>query len=177
MMKKINFDESMYKNINGVCQNNKNEQVMFFAGKVENDGVNFLPSTFKWLNNQELDKNENGTFANETVFAKYVLDMKNKGMDSILMLKSHLCEEGVNDFMFSSLSKEDLESAKKELLIAQFNNVDYYNAISTGKKIYFWSINNNNFTPTPINCYIDGKIVDNKIPSTLQELFDAIKTK
>ena len=74
------------------------------------------------------------------------------------MVHSHYSKFKSLEFMYGDLSDEDEEVSKKLRLLCNKYEIDYYDGITTGTRIYFWSTKGNN--PRLLDCYIDNKKVN-----------------
>lgn len=176
MGKAISIEKKLYEDINGVVLHNPKEQMMLFGGKTVGDSIIISPKSLKWFTENEIIYRD-GKYAtiDEGLLVRSVLNICNMGYDSIFLIHSHKSENKMEDFLNGSLSNNDLKNSKKIFLICQFKNVKYFDGVSTGKSIYFWSIDNEFLKPVQINCYVDGKEITGRVPNTIQELIDVIQ--
>ena len=179
MGKAISIDKKLYENINCVVSHNDNEQMMLLGANTINDKIVIDSGSLKWFSEKEIIYHDGENFSiDEGLLVKNFMQIADSGHDSVIMLHSHPgCINAYDDFIYGSLSETDVETSKKLLLVCQFKNVNYYDAISTGNHIYFWSIDNENMIPKQLNCYIDGELVKSRVPSTIQELVDVVRRK
>lgn len=175
MQYKIDFDKKLYDSINVVAENNENEQIMLIGGSIVNGHIRVDTNSFKWFNDEEVLHRDNESIdINEETLVKSATNIVKEGYNAIFMIHSHPCKNAYDDFVYGSLSDDDLKNSKKLLLVCQIQNVKYFDGIATGKHIYFWSIDNENLVPIQVPCYVDGELIKTKVPATLSELFSAI---
>lgn len=176
MKKIISIDRKFYDAINGVVKNNSKDQIMVVGGRTVNDNIVVDKSSLKWFTEKELLLKEDGSYTiEEGLLVRVIMDIGKTGHDSVFLIRSHHCENKLDDFLYGSLSSEDLGNSKKMFLICQFQNLQFFDAISTGSNIYFWSIDNEFLKPVQVLCSVDGEILRNKVPDTMQELVDVIR--
>lgn len=175
MQYKIDFDKKLYDSINVVAENNENEQIMLVGGNIVNDRIHIDSSSFKWFTDKEVIYRDNESIdINEGTLVKSAVNLAKEGYDAVFMVHSHPCENAYDDFVYGSLSDEDLKNSKKLLLVCQIQNVKFFDGIATGKHIYFWSIDNENLIPVQVPCYLDGELIKTKVPATLSELLSVV---
>lgn len=177
MMKgSVYIDRKTYDNINCIAANNENEQMMVFGGVQDGDKVTIDSSTIKWFSRRELiSQDSESVEVDEGVLVQTIMNILARGKcNSIVMVHSHPCATPLDDFLYGSLSSEDIVNSKRLLLICQFMNVKYFDGVSTGSHIYFWSLNNENIVPEQLSCYVDNVLVPSKVPGTIQELVDIV---
>ncbi len=171
----VHFDKKLYDSINVVAENNDKEQIMLVGGKVVNGEVKIDTSSLKWFTDKEVVHRDSESIdINEGVLIKSASNIAKMGNGAIIMIHSHPCKNAYDDFIYGSLSDDDLKNSKKLYLISQFQNVKYFDGIATGQHIYIWSIENENLIPMQVPCYVDGELIKTKVPATLSELFSAV---
>lgn len=179
MADSVNIQKKLYDSINNVAFHNPNEQ-MFILGANNISGIiNVDRYSMKWFTDKELTYHDGETLTiSENLLVRTIMDISSRGYDSIIMIHSHPgCTNAYDDFLYGSLSDEDIETSKKLLLICQFKNIGYYDGICTGRHIYFWSIDNENMIPRQLNCYVDGNLVRSRVPGTVEELIHVVRGK
>lgn len=171
----VHFNKKLYDGINVVAENNEKEQIMLVGGKVVNGEVLIDSNTLKWFTDREVIYRDSESIdINEGVLVKSAMNIAKMGNGAVIMIHSHPCKTAYDDFIYGSLSEDDLKNSKKLYLISQFQNVKYFDGIATGQHIYIWSIDNENLIPTQVPCYVDEKLIKTKVPATLSELFSAV---
>ena len=176
--KSVYIDKKTYDGVNGIAINNKKEQMMLFGGIVEDSAVKIDSNSIKWFTEKELVHHDDESVEiDEGLLVKSIMDLSKNGYDAVFMVHSHPCETTFDDFLYGSLSSQDMVNSKRLYLVCQFQNVKYFDGISTGQHIYFWSIDNDNLTPVQMNVYVDNELVNDKVPGTIQELLDVIISK
>jgi hypothetical protein len=177
MNNSVYVENKLYDGINQLASNNPKEQLMLFGGNTKNGNVYIDFDSIKWFTENELEYNDTESVAiDQKVLVSAIVSLRKRGYDSVIMIHTHPCENDFDDFLYGSLSEEDVGNSKKLLLICQFQNVSFYDGVSTGKSIYFWNINNESLIPKHMDCYVDGKLVEKAVPGTIQELFQMIKS-
>lgn len=178
MEKAVYMEKQLYDKINQVAFSNEIEQLMLFGGRIKDNSVNLDSDTIKWFSKNELVYQDGESFEiDEGVLVRSIMSLCEKGYDAVFMIHSHHCDTKFDDFMYGSLSEDDIKNSKRLYLICQFKNIKFFDGIATGQHIYFWSIDNDKMIPTQMSCYIDNELVNSRVPGTIQELFEMIMKK
>lgn len=172
----VYIDKNTYDSINRVSAFNDNEQMMVFGGVQNGDKITIDSSTLKWFTRRDFIPLDDESFEiDEGALVDTIMNILNKKhYNTIVMIHSHPGVKAYDDFMYGSLSSDDLAKSKRLLLICQFMNVRYYDGVSTGRHIYFWSLDNEKIIPEHLSCYVDNVLVPSKVPGTIKELVDII---
>ena len=172
----VKIDKSLYDKVNRVAANNKKEQMMLFGCNIVDDKLIIDSDSIKWFTSDELVYQDDETVEiDEGLLVDKIMELNNKKYNSVIMLHSHPCDTIFDDFLYGSLSEADIVNSKKLLLICRFMNIRYFDGVSTGKHIYFWSIDNDKMLPVQMSCYVDNDLVDSRVPGTIQELVDLLR--
>ncbi len=177
MSNSVYVEKRLYDGINQIAANNPKEQMMLFGANYNNGDFRIDFDSIKWFTAKELEaQDEESITIDQKLLVTSIINLRQKGYDSVVMIHTHSCENEFDDFLYGSLSEEDLKTSKKLLLQCQFQHVKYFDGISTGKSIYFWSIDNENLVPVHMDCYVDNKLINKRVPGTIEELFEVIKS-
>ena len=167
----------LYDGISQIAANNPKEQMMLFGGNVQNGDLRIDFNSVKWFTEKELEgQDDESVSIDQRLLISSIVNLRKKGYDAVVMIHTHPCENDFDDFLYGSLSEDDLSNSKKLLLICQSQNMHYFDGIATGKSIYFWNIDNESLVPKHMECYVDNVLVNKRVPGTIQELFEVIKT-
>ena len=174
----VSIEKKFYDNVNMIASKNPKEQMMLVGGRTVGDSVVIDKNSLKWFSSKDLiAQDDESVSIDEGLLVKSIMDISNRGYDSVFMIHSHPCETDFDDYLYGSLSSQDLRNSKKLYLITQFKNIKYFDGISTGKNIYFWSLDNEFLKPTQVSCYVDGKYMASRVPGTIQELVVVVLKK
>lgn len=175
MEKGIYIDKKLYDGINCISLYNKNEQIMVAGGITYGKGVFIDRGNFKWFTKEDMSfQNKESASININKLFSTFLELKNNGMDTVIMIHSHPCEELIDHLAFSVLSDDDIKTSKKLLSFCKENEMNYLDGISTGIITYFWSIDNSEQMPQQVDCYIDGHRMNTKYATLLEGLSESI---
>ena len=158
MKEKIQIDKELYDYINKASLTDNKEEIMIFGGKKINDTIQINTDTFKLFDDELVKRDKENAVIYLNSFINEVDRLKNSNCDVVFMVHSHYSKFKSLEFMYGDLSDEDEEVSKKLRLLCNKYEMDYYDGITTGTRIYFWSTKGNN--PRLLDCYIDNKKVD-----------------
>lgn len=172
MEKNIYMDKFLYKYINKIALDNKNEQMMVCGGKTIGNSVVIDYRSFVHFQKNNIVNSdcESVEVSLKELENNIALNYK-LGNDTFIMIHSHPCKSNMFEFMFGDLSFEDEENSQKITSICDKYCIDYYDGITTGRKLYFWSTHESEKSPKLLKCYIDGDEVEyNSLTRITEEL-------
>ena len=174
----ISITQRLYDNLNALGLNNKKDQLMIVGAKTTGDSVVIDQSTLKWFTEKELYSNSDEIREiNINLLINSVNKVTSGENDSVILFHIHPCNENTMDFMYGSMTEDDLRCSKQLYLLCNFKNCKLFDGVITGNHIYFWTIDNEYYKPIKVDCYVDKKKVTNTVPSTVKELLDIIGNK
>ena len=168
---KVFFDKQLYSDITKLSLYDAKENIMLIGAKRNGDSLETDPKTFKWFCPEELKaQTEDNAIVSEKTMVKNVSNIISKGYNSVIMIHTHPCKTDIEDWLFASLSEEDLNAAKNVELICELQGARFFAGVSTCNGVYFWMLDPKSYKPIQLDCYIDGVNVTKKVPTTLQEI-------
>ena len=152
---------------------------MVFGGINFEDGIVVLDNTFYHFNNKNLVNNDAESIEiNVNLLKHSMIALKKIGCDTFFMTHSHPCKSNMLEFMFGDLSDEDEVNSNYLRSICSKYNLEYYDGISTGKRLYFWSTLDKEKAPILMDCYANLKKVKyNPLTSITENMERSFKEK
>ena len=153
----IYMDKFLYKHINKIALDNKNEQMMLYGGKTIGNSVVVNYKSFVHLQSDNLISSDSESIkVSLKELEKYIIANKQLGNDTFFMTHSHPCKSNMFEFMFGDLSNDDEVISQKIRKVCNKYGLDYIDGITTGRKLYYWSTHDMEKYPKLLKCYIDG---------------------
>lgn len=173
---KVSIDGKLYDNINDIAKFSDKEQIMVVGGKTIGNIVYINRNTLKWFLEKDLVSQDcESASIDQGLLLKSLYNIARAGNDTVFMIHTHPCKTILDDFFYGSLSEEDLKNSKNLCLWGKSHNFRYLDGISTGKDTYFWSVDNDEFLPSQVYSYVDGTLLNNKIPAKIDNLINKFK--
>ena len=172
------MSEKLYYNLTSIGHFSEKEQMMVIGGNKIGNCINIDSSSFKWFTDKEiLFSDEETVEIDEKLVMKSIMDVANNANNVVVMIHSHPCKSPIDKYVYGILSDSDLENARKLLPFCESKNLYLYDGVITGNQIYFWDIDNSNDLPMQIDCYVDGKLMNNRLPSVENKILDTFASK
>ena len=172
---KITIDKQLYEDMTKLSYYDELENQMLLGGFQSGDTVDTSVKTFKWYTPDEFREDKNVRIVKENVVAKNISDFVEQGYNTIVMITTHPCKEEEDDWVYASLSNDDIHEAKNVQLMCDFHKVNFYAGVATCKALYFWYLDSRSLKPIQVECEVDGENVTKKVPSTLKELIEKMQ--
>ena len=161
MEKCIYIDKSLYKHINSIAKENRNEQMMVLGGKTIENTIVVNYRSFVHLQKENLvDSDSESIEVSLKELKKYMILNKELGNDTFFMTHSHPCKSDLFEFMFGDLSDEDEVNSEKIRRLCTACELDYIDGITTGRRLYFWSTHDKEKSPKLYDCFVDDVKLD-----------------
>lgn len=169
MRKSVNISEKLYNKINDIANSSDKEQMMVFGGRTIGDTIVVSEYSFRLCDALYSDDDE--VEIPLRVLKKFMYDINNDGYDTFFMVHSHKCNSNFFEFMYGDLSDEDEINSERLREVCNFFGLDYYDGITTGKRVYFWNTKEKDNGPILMNCYIDNVQVEyNKLTQITEDI-------
>lgn len=172
---KISIDKQLYEDITRLAYFDELENQMLIGGVQIGDTVDTSISTFKWYTPEEFREDKNVRIVKETVVAKNLKDLINQGYNTAVMITTHPCKEEKDDWVYASLSNDDIKESKNVGLMCDLQGLNFYSAVATCNGLYFWVLDPKHLKPIQVECEVDGEDVTKKVPSTLKEIVEKMQ--
>lgn len=161
MIKNIYITKKLYDYINYLASANKNEQMMVFGGKTIGNTIVVDESSFRHFKEDVVLDNSDEEVEVPVKEIEKEMGKSNKlGNDTFIMTHSHPNKYPFFEFMFGDLGDDDEVLSKKLRNLCNKYNMEYYDGITTGKKLYFWSTLEEDKTPKLMDCFVDNVPVE-----------------
>lgn len=154
MEKSVYISEKFYNRINDIGISHDEEQMMAFGGTTIGDMIVVSEKTFIHFQGEKAksSRKEVSVYLRDLVNA--MIDIKAKGYDTFFMTHSHFSLFGGK----GDLSDEDEVNSEMLRNVCSQYGMNYYDGITTGYKLYFWSTVRKN-DPQLMDCYVDNNPV------------------
>lgn len=169
MRKDVYINKDIYKRINDIAESNNTEQMMVFGGKTIGNTVVVDTNSFVHFDDTVVTSSTRESI--DVPVYEIELQMYNnykRRNDTFFMVHSHKPTISFLEFAHGDLSDEDEEISEKLRDISRKYCMDYFDGITTGKKLYFWSTEEKN-KPRLMECFIENEKVDYSLITTFSE--------
>lgn len=173
---RVSIDKQLYSDITSLSYIDELENVMLIGAIQSGENIDTSVQTFKWFCPAEL-KTQTGSNAvvKETDMAKGIKDILDLGYNTIIMIHTHPCKEEVEDWVYASLSEDDLTAAKNVEFMCNLQGANFYVGVSTCNAVYFWRLDNRSLKPIQMECYVENENVTKKVPTSLKEIVEQMQ--
>ena len=169
MKKNVYMSEKLYDLINDIAAINDTEQMMVFGGKTIGNTIVINDISFNHFDDEVYSSSEEYMEVPVCELEKEMIRNKELGNDTFFMTHSHR-NLSAFEFMHGDLSFEDEEISKRLRGLCNTHGLDYYDGITTGRKLYFWSTLNE-YNPQIMDCYVgDNKVKYNALTQITEDL-------
>ena len=178
MRKNIYITKKLYDYINKVAEINDREQMMVFGGKTIGNTIVIDERSFTHFNEDVVLNNDSESIEVPVKeLEKQMAKNYKLGNDTFIMTHSHPCKSSLFEFMYGDLSDEDEVISHKLRSISNRYLLNYYDGITTGKKVYFWSTEDDIKYPQLMDCYVENEQVDYNALTRITEDIEHILKK
>ena len=170
MEKNVYMSERLYELINDIAAVNETEQMMVFGGATIGNTIVINEKSFDHFDDDKIyNSSKDYMEVPLSELEKQMIINRELGNDTFFMAHSHR-NLSPFEFMHGDLSFEDEEISKKLRGMCYKHGLEYYDGITTGKRLYFWSTLND-YKPQMMDCYVgDSKIKYNKLTQLTEDI-------
>jgi len=174
MNEKIMISKDLYDYINVISLKDNKEEIMFFGGNNIENHVYVNDKTFKLFDEDLIKRDRDKAVIYVNTFVEELNRIKENGCDVMFMIHSHFSKYKSLEFMYGDLSDDDEEISKKLRSICNKYDMDYFDGITTGNRLYFWSTKGNK--PKLLDCFVDyDKVKYNRLTEITEKIEHRMK--